>query len=139
MKLSTRVRYGCRAMVDLALHQDGGPVALEVVAQDQQIPERYLAKIIQDLRRRGLIRSVRGAYGGYLLSRPASEISLLDVWEALEGPFVPVECLDNPNTCEMVGECVTREVWNKVREAIVDVLESENLAGLVERYRGKIA
>jgi Rrf2 family protein len=126
-------------MVDLALHQDGGPVALEVVAQDQQIPERYLAKIIQDLRRRGLIRSVRGAYGGYLLSRPASEISLLDVWEALEGPFVPVECLDNPNTCEMVGECVTREVWNKVREAIVDVLESENLAGLVERYRGKIA
>jgi Rrf2 family protein len=138
MKLSTRLRYGCRAMVDLALHEKDGPVSLDVMARDQHIPERYLAKIIQDLRRSGLIRSVRGAHGGYLLSSPAGEVTLLDVWEALEGPLSPVECLDNPATCEMVAECVTRDVWNKVRTALRETLASEDLAGLVRRYKAKV-
>ncbi len=68
MKLSSRVRYGCRALVDLAVHQDEGPVSLETLAQETSIPEMYLAKITQDLRRSGLIRSVRGAHGGYQLN-----------------------------------------------------------------------
>ncbi len=139
MKLSTRVRYGCRAMVDLALHSKEGPVSLQLLAQDQRIPERYLAKIVQDLRRGGLIRSVRGAHGGYVLSRPPTEVSLLDIWQALEGPFCPVECLNAPTTCGMVAECVTRDVWDKVRTALTQVLAGQSLAALVHRYRGKKA
>jgi len=107
MKLPTRVRYGCRAMVALALHEEQGPVPLEVLAQEQSIPERYLAKIVQDLRRSGLIRSVRGAHGGYRLSRSPARITLLDVWEALEGTFCPVDCLDAPRSCRRADECVS--------------------------------
>lgn len=125
-------------MVDLALHQNDGPVSLEVLAHEQHIPERYLGKIIQDLRRSGIIRSVRGAHGGYMLSRPPAEVTLLDVWEALEGPVSPLECLDAPESCEMEAECVTRDVWNRVRDALTKVLASENLARLVRRYRRKI-
>jgi Rrf2 family protein len=126
-------------MVDLAMHHQDGPVSLQVLAREQSIPERYLAKIIQDLRRSGIIRSVRGAHGGYSLSRAPEEITLLDIWEALEGPVCPVECLDEPEICEQEAECVTRPVWGKVRDAITDVLGAEDLAELVERYRHQVS
>ena len=114
-------------------------MSLEVLARDQRIPRRYLAKIVQDLRRNGLIRSVRGAHGGYVLNRPPEEISLLDIWEALEGPFCPVECLNTPSSCRMADECVTRDVWDKVRHALTEVLRHEDLAALVKRYRSKLS
>ncbi len=137
MRLSTRVRYGCRAMVDLALHAGDGPVALEVLARERHLPDRYLAKIIQDLRRSGLVSSVRGAGGGYVLRAPLDSISLLDVYEALEGPFCPVECLDDPDGCEIVEECVTREVWDEVQKSLNAVLKSVTLADLVRRHNEK--
>lgn len=138
MKLSSRVRYGCRALVDLAVHHEEGPVALEVLAEETSIPEKYLAKIIQDLRRSGLIRSVRGPHGGYLLSGPPSEVTVLDVWEALEGPLCPVDCLENPAQCELLDECVTREVWSQVRDAVSGVLKSVTLEALAEKYEAKV-
>ncbi|MFO7957396.1 MAG: Rrf2 family transcriptional regulator [Candidatus Brocadiia bacterium] len=139
MKLSTRVRYGCRAMVDLALHNEDGPVPLEVLAREQHMPDRYLAKIIQDLRRSGLVSSVRGAGGGYVLKAPLDSISLLDIYEALEGPFCPVECLEDPAGCELVEECVTRDVWNEIQKSMTEVLESVTLADLVRRHNEKVA
>ncbi len=138
MKLSSRVRYGCRALVYLAVHQDEGPVALETLAQDTSIPEMYLAKIIQDLRRSGLIRSVRGAHGGYLLDGHPAEVTVLDIWEALEGPLCPVDCLENPQGCELLDECVTREVWSRVRDAVSKVLQSETLEALAGKYEAKV-
>ena len=137
MKFSTRVLYGCRAMVDLARRGREGTLPLRALAEGQHMPERYLSKIIQDLRRSGLIRSVRGAHGGYVLSRPADEITLLDVWEALEGPIRPVDCLDTPDACNMMAECLTRDVWDKLRGAFVEVLASETIGGLVRRRRRK--
>ena len=133
MKLPTRVRYGCRAMVTLALHHEGAPVPLETLASEQDIPERYLAKIVQDLRRGGIIRSVRGAHGGYRLSRPASRITLLDIWEALEGTFCPVDCLDAPRSCRKTGECVTRGVWEELRDAVVGVMRAKTLGELARQ------
>jgi Rrf2 family protein len=121
-------------MLDLALHNEEGPVTLEVLAQEESIPERYLAKIIQDLRRSGLIRSVRGAGGGYMLNRPPAEISILDIWEALEGPLCPVECLDDESACGMEASCVTRQVWDELREAMMEVLGARTLAGLAKRH-----
>jgi len=135
MKLSTRVRYGCRAMVHLALRQTDTPVALELLAHEECIPERYLAKIIQDLRRSGLIRSVRGAHGGYALSRAAETISLLDVWEALEGPFCPVDCVEHPQGCDRNEECLTRDVWVRMRDAMTGVLQSVTLASLAKKLK----
>jgi Rrf2 family protein len=124
-------------MVDLALHGQDGPVPLQVLAEEQQIPQRYLGKIVQDLRRSGLIRSIRGAHGGYMLNAPPAETTLLDVWEALEGPLCPVECLEAPEACRMEPECVTREVWREVQEALKEVLDSQTLQKLADRYDRK--
>jgi Rrf2 family protein len=135
MKLSTRMRYGTRAMISLALHHDQGPLPLEVLAREQQIPHRYLAKIIQDLRRGGLVRSVRGAHGGYELCHHPSDTNLLDVWEALEGPFCPVDCLEHPDGCNLLNDCVTRDVWGDVRDALTAVLQSVSLGDLANRRR----
>jgi Rrf2 family cysteine metabolism transcriptional repressor len=138
MKLSSRVRYGCRALVELAVRQNEGPVAIEALAQNTSVPEKYLAKIIQDLRRSGLIRSVRGPHGGYLLSGRPDEVTVLDVWEALEGPLCPVDCLENPQGCDLVDECVTREVWSRVRDAVSDVLRSVTLEELAGKHEAKL-
>jgi len=137
MKVSTRVRYGSRALVDLTADQRDGPVSLEAMASKQHIPERYLAKIIQDLRRNGVVRSQRGAHGGYVLTRPPEEITMLDVWVALEGPLRPVDCLEHPDGCQMVDECATRDVWEKFRDTLVAVLGSVTLADLAERAAAK--
>jgi Rrf2 family protein len=137
MKLSSRVRYGCRALVHLAVHHDEGPVALEVLADEASIPQKYLAKIIQDLRRSGLIRSVRGPHGGYLLSGRPADVTVLDVWEALEGPLCPVDCLENPDACDLLDECVTRDVWSQLRDAVSKVLEAVTLEALAEKYEAK--
>jgi Rrf2 family protein len=114
-------------------------VPLETLAGEQNMPERYLAKIIQDLRRSGLIRSVRGAHGGYLLNRAPKDIDVLDIWEALEGPLCPVECLDAPESCGTTAECVTRDVWEDLREAILGVLKSRDLATLAEQHKARHA
>jgi len=138
MKLSSRVRYGCRALVGLAVHHDEGPLALETLAQGASIPEKYLAKIIQDLRRSGMIRSVRGAHGGYLLNGDPADVTLLDVWEALEGPLCPVDCLENPEGCDQLDQCVTRDVWSRVQDAVSGVLRSVTLAELARKYQAKV-
>lgn len=133
MIVSTRVRYGARALVDLALHQGEGAVPLSVMAEEQGIPERYLGKIVQELRRHGLVQSVRGAGGGYRLSRDPAEVTLLDVWQALEGPIDPVECIQNPDGCPRTTECVTREVWARLGERMAGVLRDVTLQYLVEQ------
>ena len=137
MQLSTRSRYGCRAMLELALRKDEGPVQLEELAGSQHIPERYLSKIVQDLRRAGLVRSVRGAHGGYVLSRHPSEVNLLQIVGSMEGSLAPVECVDAPEVCEMRDQCVTRELWSRVQGAIRAVLEETLLEDLAKRHRRK--
>jgi Rrf2 family protein len=138
MKLSSRVRYGCSALVHLAVHHDEGPVALEVLAEDASIPQEYLAKIIQDLRRSGLIRSVRGPHGGYMLSGQPADVTILDIWEALEGPLCPVDCLEDPEACDLLDECVTRDVWSRLRDAVSEVLKSVTLEELAGKYEAKV-
>lgn len=135
MKLSSRVRYACRAAVDLALHREEGPVSLEALANETSMPEKYLGKIIQDLRRSGLVRSVRGAHGGYMLNSCPALLTVLDVWEALEGPLSPVDCLQNPAGCQQFEECVTRDVWADVQQAVRNVLESVTIAELAQKQR----
>jgi Rrf2 family cysteine metabolism transcriptional repressor len=137
MKLSTKGRYGTRALLDVALHQEDSPVQLKVIAQRQQIPLHYLEHIIAPLIAAGLLRSTRGAYGGVSLGKPPQEIVLSEVIQVLEGSITPVECVDDPNVCSRADICVTRDVWTDVKKAMVGVLESVTLQDLVERQKDK--
>ena len=137
MKLSTRARYGTRALLDLALHGGEGPILLKDIAQRQQISLLYLEHLITPLIAAGLVRSVRGARGGVWLAKPPREIKLSEVVQILEGPIAPVECVGNPETCPRSGLCATRDIWGELKQAIDGVLESTTLQGLVERQKSK--
>ena len=137
MKLSTRGRYATRALLDLALHQEEGPVLLKDIARRQQISIRYLEHLVTPLIAGGLIRSTRGAKGGVWLIRPPEEIKLSDVIQLVEGSLSPVECVDNPEICDRSAFCVTRDVWSELKRAINKVLESKTLQDLVEQQRQK--
>jgi len=137
MKISTKGRYGTRALLDVALHQDDSPVQLKVIAQRQQISLHYLEHIIAPLIAAGLLRSTRGAYGGVSLGKPPQEIVLSEVIQILEGSITPVECVDDPNVCSRADICVTRDVWTDVKKAMAGVLESVTLQDLVERQIDK--
>ncbi|MDI3280045.1 MAG: Rrf2 family transcriptional regulator [Bacillota bacterium] len=139
MRLSTRGRYGLRAMVDLALHYGQGPVALKSIADRQNVSDHYLEQLMGSLRKAGLVSSVRGAQGGYELVRRPAEITVGDVVRALEGPIAPVECVseaaDAASVCGMINTCVTRLVWAKLRDSIAEVLDSITLEDLCAEAR----
>src|SRR5512136_68398 len=118
MKLSTKIRYGSRAMVELASHYGEGAIELKEIAKKESISLKYLEQVIIPLRTAGLVKSVRGSKGGYSLGKPPAEISLKDLVEILEGPLTLVDCLGDPKRCERSASCVTREIWNEVSEAI---------------------
>ncbi|SMC59569.1 RrF2 family transcriptional regulator [Sporomusa malonica] len=135
MKLSTKGRYGVAAMYDLALHYGQGAISLKSVAQRQGISEHYLEQLMGTLRKAGYVKSVRGAQGGYALTKEPAQISVGDIIRIMEGPIAPVDCLlsdeDASRTfCARVNICVTRGVWAKVRDSITSVLDSITLADL---------
>jgi len=135
VKLSTRARYGTKALLELALHWSEEPVLLKDIAQRQQIPLPYLEHLIGPLVRAGIVKSTRGVRGGVWLLKPPREVILSEVIQLLEGSIALVECVDNPETCPRSELCVTHEVWDEVKEAISKVLESVTLQDLVERQR----
>ena len=137
MKLSTRGRYGTRALLDLALHADEGLVPVKGIAERQGISAAYLARVIGVLVRAGLVASTRGPSGGVSLPRPAREIRLIEVIQTLEGSLAPVECVDDPRLCPRSGFCVTRDVWGELKDAMKGVLEAMTLQDLVDRHREK--
>ncbi len=137
MKLSTRGKYGTRALLELALHQGEGPVQLKDIAQRQQIPLQYLEHLVTPLIAGGIVRSTRGARGGVSLAKPSEEIKLSEVIQLLEGSIAPVDCIDNPGICKRSASCVTRDVWGEMKQALDGVLESTTLRNLVERHKEK--
>jgi len=137
MKLSTRSRYGVRLMLSLAVSDTGNPVLLKDIASSEGISEKYLSQIIIPLKGRGLVSAFRGAHGGYLLSRPASDIKLREIIEPLEGDLSLVECVGGPNICGRSVLCVTREIWDKMSLLLADFLDSVTLEDLAKMYRGK--
>lgn len=134
MKFSTKSRYGLRAMIELSLNYNQGPVSVKTIAEHQDISEAYLEQIMSGLTRRGLAKSIRGVQGGYLLARNPARIKVGDIIRALEGPIVPVECVNkqDPIECERYGKCVSRIVWEKVRDVVDEALDSLTLQDLNE-------
>ena len=137
MKLSTRGRYGTRALLDLAFHYGEGPVPLKDIARRQQISLQYLEHIITPLVSAEIIRSTPGVRGGVWLARLPQEVKLSEVIGILEGSMAPAECVNNPEICDRSELCVTRDIWNELKEAMNGVLESTTLQDLVERQKGK--
>jgi Rrf2 family protein len=133
MKLSTRTRYGIRAIIELAQHEGKRPLQLKLIAERQGISVKYLEQLMSLLRSSGFVRSVRGSKGGYILARAPEQIKLNEVFRCLEGPVTTAECTENQDYCERAADCVAREVWLQVEEAIQRVLSSISLADLVQR------
>ncbi len=134
VKISTRVRYAVRLMADIAkLGVDSEPVPLREVAYRQRLSKLYLSQLTIPLRNCGLLRSVWGNKGGFILGRPAAQISLLDIVEAVDGPVCVLECLSNPPACPRMKDCECREVWMEINEGIVKTLSARTLADVVER------
>lgn len=137
MKLSTKGRYGLRAMIDLAIHSQNETVSIASIAARQKISESYLEQLIPKLRKAGMISSVRGAGGGYVLAKPASEISVGDVLRALEGSLDPVDCAGLPGAagCEESENCVTKYVWQKINESINQTVDGICLEELIKETK----
>lgn len=137
MKLSTKGRYALRLMLDIALRPFDGPVPLKDIAQREEISVKYLEQLVPSLTRAGLLRSVRGIGGGYLLTRKAEEYTVGEILRAAEGELVPVECAGKGNCCQRAAHCVTIEVWQDIARAINSVVDHRTLADLVCRYEEK--
>jgi Rrf2 family transcriptional regulator, iron-sulfur cluster assembly transcription factor len=118
MKFSTRVRYGLRAMLELALDEGGGPVPLARLAEKQHLSVKYLENLFQSLRSAKLVVAARGPRGGYRLARPAGEISVLEVAQALDGRIHLVECVANPRFCDEVAHCRTHRLWGELSRVL---------------------
>ncbi|MDQ3539604.1 MAG: Rrf2 family transcriptional regulator [Chloroflexota bacterium] len=134
MKVSTRGEYGVRAMVALARHYGDGPLSITEIAKESSVPPAYLEQLIAPLRRAGLVVSKRGAHGGYVLGRSPAEVRVGDVYRVMEGPVAPMDCVSEEEadqTCPLIDGCETRPVWLKVRDSIVDALDSTTLADLI--------
>lgn len=137
MKLSTKGRYGLRALIDLALYSEKETVSIQSIAERQNISYSYLEQLVGKLRKAGLVVSVRGAQGGYMLARPAAEISVGDVLRALEGNLEAVSCPGNQeeHSCDGADLCVTRFVWQRINDGIKDAVDTLMLEQLVEESR----
>jgi Rrf2 family protein len=122
-------------MLELAQNQSTGPLQLKIVAQRQDISVKYLDQLMAILKSAGFIRGIRGAKGGYILAKAPNQIKLSDVFNCLEGPVTTVECVEDEDYCARAADCVTRQVWTQVQEAITDVLQSITLQDLVDRTK----
>jgi len=138
MKLSTRGRYGVRALLELAMHAGEGPISLKDIARNQEISLQYLEHLITPLLAGGLIKSTRGAKGGISLAKAPGDIRLADIIQLLEGSTAPVDCVDKPDLCNRSGTCATRDIWTDVKDAINDVLETITLEDLLKRQKRKL-
>ena len=137
MKISTKGRYALRLMLDLALSDSSSPVSLRDVSERQKLSEKYLEQIVTPLSRAGLVRAVRGAGGGYLLTRPVEEYTVGTILRTLEGELAPVECAVDPNYCDRQEECVTVELWQQIYQAVCDVVDRVTLEDLRQQALAK--
>ncbi|CAM2981478.1 Rrf2 family transcriptional regulator [Hathewaya histolytica] len=134
MKLSTKGRYGVKAMVDLAINNESRePISIKSIAERQNISEYYLEQLFGSLRKAGLIKSIRGAAGGYVLNKPPQDITVHHIMEVLEGPVEISNCLVD-DCCDNIEGCPTRLLWKKLKESIEEVTSSITLQDMVDDY-----
>ena len=140
MKIPTKCRYGIRALIEIAKNNNAFPTKRKQISENQGIPNSYLENILIALKNGDIISSVRGAGGGFNLKRPPEEISMLDVYEALQGRLTLLDCVDCPTACERADECVVRPIWQEMQDAQKGVLMSKTIKDflLMEEARGDV-
>ncbi len=133
MRLSTRSRYAIRALLDLAIHANEGPVLVREIAKREDISVRYLEQLLLPLKAANLVRATRGAKGGFILAKDSSEINLHEVIQITEGTTAFTECADNAGICPRSDSCPLLDTWNEVTEVANKVLEATTLQTMIER------
>ena len=139
MKLSTRSEYAVRALVQLAIGFEKGPMSLREISQIENISYQYLEQIFLDLKKTKLVDSIRGAKGGYILARSPDQITVGDIVKSVEGPIAPISCVSDlpSDACERSGDCAPRGVWKALRDRIIEVLDEFTLHDLVSPKEGQ--
>ena len=135
MKISTKGRYGLRILIDLATHDPAKPRLIRDIAQSQQISEKYISRLVIDLRRAKLIRSVRGVNGGFHLARNPEGITLLEILETMEGPISVVDCVRSPEKCKRQALCPARDIWTELNDGIRQLTRRITLDDILNAYR----
>ncbi len=135
MRISTKGRYGMRFMLDVALHGHGSTISLKDVARRQQISEKYLWQVVHPLKSAGLVRVTRGAHGGFALAREASEITMKDILDAVEGSSALVECSDCPEKCDRSPDCAMQSIWKDLNQQVAGALSAVNLQAIVDKQK----
>ncbi|MGL6196495.1 MAG: RrF2 family transcriptional regulator [Thermoguttaceae bacterium] len=135
MKISTKGRYGLRILLDLAIHDQNEPRLIRDISESQQISLKYVSRLVINLRKAGLIQSTRGIHGGFRLNKAPSNISVLNVVEAMEGPLSIVGCVHAPEKCERLEQCATRDIWVMLNSGIRDQMEKLTLQDIIDNYR----
>ncbi|HOJ10691.1 MAG TPA: Rrf2 family transcriptional regulator [Clostridiales bacterium] len=146
MNISTKGRYGIKAMVDIALNysdeNSDETISVKSIAERQNIPEKYLEQLFSVLKKAGLVKSIRGSYGGYFLARPPKNITIGEILRALEGDLAPVDCVIEKRKigkCKRSNICITKYVWAKIRDGINHVVDEITLKQLAEGYKAETA
>lgn len=141
MRFSAKGEYGVRAMLDIALYGEGGPVRVKEMAKRQAIPIRFLEQVMTSLKQAGLVESYRGARGGYRLKKSAKQISLADIVQSVEGPIAIMECISDKDQghCDQISVCVIRDIWCDVQNSVIKSLSAVSLENVIERKRKKEA
>jgi len=132
MRLSTKGRYGLRAVVDLAIYSKDEAVSISSIAAREDLSESYLEQLIAKLKKAGLVNSIRGTNGGYILAKKPKEISVGDILRALEGNLAVVECPNSDSECANFDSCVTKYVWKRINDSINTAVDSMTLDEIVE-------
>ncbi|OGC40048.1 hypothetical protein A2Y85_03665 [candidate division WOR-3 bacterium RBG_13_43_14] len=131
MKISSRMRYGLRMLIELAANYGKKPVLLRNIAKCEGISKKYLEQIVITLKVAGIVGAIRGAKGGYYLLKPPEKITLKKIFSTLEGSFKPVECIDHPAVCGLQKDCPTKPLWEELSQAIEKVFDKKTLADLL--------
>ena len=137
MKLSTRTRYGVRAILELAENTESGPLQLRVIAGRQEISAKYLEQLMAVLKAGGFVRSVRGAKGGYVLAKAPDQIRLDEVFHCLEGAVTTAECVEDEDYCRKSADCAARLLWTQIQNAIEKVLRSTTLQDMIDKAKAR--
>ncbi len=133
MRITTKVRYGLRALLEIATRSDGKPVPLSTISESQEISRKYLEQLVGSLRKAGLVVSRKGVQGGYYLARPPAEITLWDVLTSLEGQIPLVECVPHPDLCSRSAFCATRSIWELLDTRLEEFWKGFTLQDLMDR------
>lgn len=139
MMVSTKSDYATRALQDLALHYEQGPVQIEGIARRQGLPARYLEQVLLMLKRGGLLLSKRGVNGGYYLAKPPCEITIGEILRIVDGPVAPIFCVTDGKreVCPMEGMCALQDLWSEVRDAVDKIVDRTTLEDISQRVRAK--